>query len=457
MKKAEYEKLLTLAMSTGADYAEIYNENSKLKTFNVTDSKLDSIGIDNTRGIGIRIIKGNNSYYTSTNILKYENLENAILNLLKDIPGKGHKKVILKSLIEKNPKILITHDQMEIELKKRFLLNIDKKVRNISSLIKQVSLGFLEDDKNFIIATSEGKYIKASNCLTRYTCTVHTQKGNLKEKEFTDYAQGKGYEILEEVDLLDKSLKAAKSAVEKLDAQEFKGGTLPVIIAPGFGAVIFHEACGHGLEATQIAPGISVFANDYGKKIASEKVTLIDDGTIENAWGSYLIDDEGNYPKKNILIENGILNKFLVDKLNSKRLHMKVNGCGRRENYNYAPTSRMSNTYLAPGTDTFEEMLRGIKLGVYCERMSGGVVNPATGDFNFAVETARKIENGKLTEKIKGITLSGNSKDILKNVEMVSSDLLLSGGYCGSKSGLIYVTIGQPTIKVSKILVGGKE
>lgn len=457
MKKEEYESLLTLAMSTGADYAEIYHENSKLRTFNVIDSKLDSIGTDNVRGIGVRIIKENNYYYTSTNILTYENIEKIILNLLKNIPGKSKKKVTLGSLVEKSPKILVSHDKMKIETKKEFLLNIDREIRTISSLINQVSLGLLEDDKNFIIATSEGKYIKSSNCLTRYTCTIHTQKGNIKEREFTDYAQGKGYEMLEEVDLLDKSLKAAKSAVDKLDAQEFEGGELPVIIAPGFGAVIFHEACGHGLEATQVAPGISVFANDYGKKIASEKVTLIDDATIENAWGSYLVDDEGNAPQKNILIENGILKNFLVDKINTKRLKIKANGCGRRENYNYAPTSRMSNTYLAPGTDTFEDMLKDIKLGVYCEKMSGGIVNPATGDFNFAVETARKIENGKLTEKIKGITLSGNSKSILKNVEMVSSDLLLSGGYCGSKSGLIYVTIGQPTIKVSKILVGGKE
>lgn len=457
MKKQEYENLLTLAMSTGADYAEIYQENSKLRTFNVIDSKLDSIGTDNVRGIGVRIIKENNYYYTATNILNYENIEKIIMNLLKSIPGQSKKIVTLEPLMEKTPKILIPHDNMKIEAKKEFLLNIDREIRTTSSLIKQVSLSLLEDDKNFIIATSEGKYIKSSNCLTRYTCTVHTQKGNIKEREFTDYAQGKGYEILEEVDLLDKSLKAAKSAVDKLDAQEFEGGELPVIIAPGFGAVIFHEACGHGLEATQVAPGISVFANDYGKKIASEKVTLIDDATIENAWGSYLIDDEGNAPQKNILIENGILKNFLVDKINTKRLKIKANGCGRRENYNYAPTSRMSNTYLAPGTDTFEDMLKDIKLGVYCERMSGGIVNPATGDFNFAVSTARKIENGKLTEKIKGITLSGNSKSILKNVEMVSSDLLLSGGYCGSKSGLIYVTIGQPTIKVSKILVGGKE
>ena len=160
---------------------------------------------------------------------------------------------------------------------------------------------------------------------------------------------------------------------------------------------------------------------------------------------------------KNILIENGVLKNFLVDKNNAKKMKLDSNGCGRRQSYLFAPTSRMSNTYLKPGTDTFEDMLKSIKLGVYCEKMSGGTVNPSTGDFNFAVDTARLIENGKLGKRIKGITLIGNSKDILKNVEMIADDLKLSAGYCGSKSGMIYVTIGQPTIKVSKILVGGKE
>ena len=287
-------------------------------------------------------------------------------------------------------------------------------------------------------------------------CTVYAEEKDKKEREFTDYAKRCGYEILEE-DLLSRSIATAKIAIEKLDAENFKGGELPVIIAPGFGAVIFHEACGHGLEATSVAPKTSVFANDLGKKIASDKVTLIDDGTIPNAWGSNFIDDEGNTTQKNILIENGILKSFLVDELHQNKMNLLSNGCGRRENYTYAPTSRMSNTYLKPGNDTIEDMLKGITLGVYCEKMSGGTVNPATGDFNFAVDTAKLIENGKVTKRIKGITLIGNSKDILKNVEMVSSDLELGAGYCGSKSGMICVTIGQPTIKVSKILVGGKE
>lgn len=456
MDKKDYEELLTLAMSTGADFAEIYVEDGKTISYRVIDSKLDGIGSSTTRGMGIRLIKNNDYYYTSTNNLSMENIKNIIKNLIKNLSGTSTKKIQLNDLEEVYPKIEIPHDQYPVEKKKKYLLNMDKKVREVSPLITQVSLTFLEDDKEYLIANSEGKYIKSKNCVTRYMCNVYVEDKDKKANEFTDYAQGKGYEILNQ-DLESQSIKTANTAIEKLYAVDFKGGELPVVIAPGFGAVIFHEACGHGLEATRVAPKISVFSNDLGKKIATKKVTLIDDGTIPNAWGSNLIDDEGNPTQKNILIENGILKNFLVDKLHSKDMKLSANGCGRRESYQYAPTSRMSNTYLKPGNDKVEDMIKSIKLGVYCQRMSGGSVNPATGDFNFAVDTARLIEDGKLTKMIKGITLIGNSKDILKNVEMVSSDLLLSGGYCGSKSGTIYVTIGQPTIKVSKILVGGKE
>ena len=198
-------------------------------------------------------------------------------------------------------------------------------------------------------------------------------------------------------------------------------------------------------------------AHDLNKKVASEIVNIVDDGTLDREWGSTKIDDEGCETKRNILIKDGVLVGYLVDEINTKKMNMSVTGSGRRESYLFAPTSRMNNTYLLPGNDSFEDMIKSIKLGVYCEKMSGGTVNPSTGDFNFAVDTARLIENGKLGKRIKGITLIGNSKDILKNVEMIADDLKLSAGYCGSKSGMIYVTIGQPTIKVSKILVGGKE
>lgn len=457
MNKNKFEEYLNLALSTGADFAEIYYEESKNNTYRLNDSKLDTIDTEYEKGIGIRITKNDDSYYTSTNILSDDNIKNIIVKLTKNIKDKNVKKIKLDKIVDKCKCVKKAHDKYPIGKKKEILYKIDKVAHKTSNLVTQVSAGILEIDKIFTIANSNGKYIKSNNILTRIYASVFVERDGEKEHNFVDCAACTGYELLDKFNLEDEITKVTKVAVDKLDSVDFKGGELPVVIAPGFGAVIFHESCGHGLEATSVAPHLSVFSNDLNKKIASDKVTLIDDGTIENAWGSFSIDDEGNEPQKNILIEKGILKNYLVDDFNSKKMNCKSNGCGRRQSYKYSTTSRMSNTYLAPGTDSIDDMIKSIKLGVYCERLTGGSVNPATGDFNFAVSTARLIEDGEIKHLLKGITLIGNSKDILKNVEMVSDDLAISAGFCGSKSGMIPVTIGQPTIKVSKILVGGKE
>lgn len=457
MEKKEFEEYLNLALATGADFVELYYEKAKTTTYRLSNSQLDAINNENSLGLGIRIIKNEECFYTSTNNLEKDNIKLLIKKLLLNFEKGTPKTIQLNSLVDKTFSVEIPHDKYPVEKKKKLLQKMDKVARDYSPLVTQVSGGILENSREFTIVNSTGKFIRSNSCITRIMSTIFVERDGIKEREFTDYAGGKGYEILNEFDLEKNVLFTTKTAIKKLDAKDFKGGEYPVVIAPGFGAVIFHEACGHGLEATSVAPKLSVFSNDYNKKIASEKVTLIDDGTIAGAWGSSIIDDEGNATQKNILIENGILTNFLVDNQHTKKMNQKSNGCCRRESYNYAPTSRMSNTYLAKGIDKVEDMIKSIDLGVYCERMSGGTVNTSTGDFNFAVETARLIDNGELTDYLKGITLIGNSKEILQNVEMVSDDLEISAGYCGSKSGMIPVTIGQPTIKVSKILVGGKE
>ncbi len=457
MNKEQLSKYLNYALKTGADFVEIYYETTKNKVFRLNDSKLDSIESNNEIGLGIRIVKNEESFYTSITNLEENNIIRVIDNLLNNFSKGKAKKVKLNELEDyrKNPNI--SHDAYPISKKKELLYKIDKIARKQSKYVVQVSAGIVEADREFVIANSNSKYVTANSIHTRIVVTIYTEKDGIKEHEFVNYGNSLGYEMLDQVELEKTIQKATNTAVEKLSAIDFKGGELPVVIAPGFGAVIFHEACGHGLEATSVANHLSVFSDDLNKTIATPKVTLIDDGTIEGAWGSSVIDDEGNPTQKNVLIEKGILKEFLVDQVHSKKMQKKTNGCGRRQNFRYATTSRMSNTYLAPGTDSVDDMIKSIKLGVYCEKMSGGSVNPATGDFNFAVDTARLIKNGKLKEYLKGITLIGNSKDILKNVEMISDDLEISAGYCGSLSGMIPVTIGQPTIKVSKILVGGKE
>ena len=455
MKKEQYEELLNILMSTGANFAEIYYEDAKSKSYEYNDSKLDSIKSGNARGIGYRIFSNGDYYYSSTNNLDFKNLKEVALKLSKNIETNTNKIVHLKELEDTSTQVKIPHDKFT--LKKQILSNVDKIIREKYKQITQVSLRFIENYKEIIIANSDGKYIKGNSTRTRYICHTYAEEDGIKEDEFVAISRRKGYEFLEDFDIEKESLEIAKSNIEKLSAKEFKGGEMPVVIGSGFGAVIFHEACGHGLEATSVAPGLSIFSNQIGKKVGSEKVTLIDDGTIDGEWGSNYIDDEGEKTQKNILIEKGILKTYLVDKYSVTQMNMNANGCGKRESYEYSPTSRMSNTYLAPGNDKFEDMIKSIKYGIYCKKLSGGQVNTTTGDFNFGVEIAYKIEDGKIKDRIKGVTLIGNGKDILNKVEMVSNDLKLEDGYCGSKSGLIPVTCGQPTIKVSSILVGGNE
>ena len=457
MQKKEFEKYLNFALERGADFVEIYYEESKTVDYQLIDSKLDTINTNTEKGIGIRIIKDKISYYTSTDILTEKNIIKVINKLTKTINSSKKNTISLKRIVDKTKKVIIPHEDYSIENKKELLHKIDNIARKESKLVTQVIGRILEMDKKYIVANTTGKYIKGNNIWTRIIASVYTEKENRKERESTNIGASSGYEILEKFNIEREVKKITKTAVEKLDSVNFKGGEMPVILCPGFGAVIFHEACGHGLEATSVAPRLSVFSDDLGKKVATKKVTLIDDGTIKNAWGSSIIDDEGNKTKKNILIEKGVLKEYLVDQFNSKIMHTKLNGCGRRENYKFAATSRMSNTYLAPGNDKIEDMIKSVDYGVYCESMSGGSVNTSTGDFNFSVETARLIEKGEIKHLLKGVALIGNSKDILQQVEMVSDDLKIEAGFCGSKSGTIPVTIGQPTIKISKILVGGME
>lgn len=458
MDKKQYEELLNILLSTGADFAEIYYEEATSKSYEYNDSKLDSIKSSNTKGIGLRIIYDGDYYYSSTNKLSYDSLEKTARRLASNIKAKTKiKSVNLNTLEDKTTEVKIAHNSFPTEKKKDILANIDSIIRKKFQEITQVYLRFVENDKVFTLANSDGKFIKSNATRTRYICHTYAEKDDIKEDEFLATGSRKGYEFLEDFDIEKESLNVAASNVEKLSAIEFKGGEMPVVIGHGFGAVIFHEACGHGLEATSVAPSLSIFSNQIGKKVGSDKVTLIDDGTIPNAWGSNIIDDEGAPTEKTVLIENGILKQYLVDKYSTIQMNTKSNGCGKRESYEYAPTSRMSNTYLAPGNDTFEDMIKSIEHGIYCKKLSGGQVNTTTGDFNFGVEAAYAIENGKITNRIKGVTLIGNGKDILNQVEMVGNDLELGDGYCGSKSGMVPVTCGQPSIKISKILVGGKE
>lgn len=242
-----------------------------------------------------------------------------------------------------------------------------------------------------------------------------------------------------------------------LTAETIKPQTMTLVIKSGSGGVIFHEACGHSLEATAIARGLSPFCDKINKKIASDVVTAYDDGTIQNSWGKLNFDDEGTPTQKNLLIENGILRNYLIDYRNSLKMKMKVTGSSRRQSYKYSPTSRMNSTYIAAGKDTPEQIIKDTKNGLYAESFGGGTVMPTTGEFNFMVKSGYLIEDGKLTKFVKGMILIGKGQNVLLKIDRVANDLDLDQGYCGSVSGYVPVDLGQPTIRVQDMIVGGSQ
>ncbi len=253
-----------------------------------------------------------------------------------------------------------------------------------------------------------------------------------------------------------EAVKAAKQAVTMLHAEPCPAGVMPVVIDGGFGGVIFHEACGHSLEAAAVAFGNSEFAGKLGQRIASPVVTAVDDGTLPNAWGSLNIDDEGLPTTRLVLIENGILKNYMIDKLNARRMNMAPTGSGRRQDYTFAPTSRMRNTFIAAGSDDEAEIISSCPDGLYARSMGGGSVNPVTGEFNFAVDEGYLIRGGRIDRPVRGASLIGRGSDILMKIDRVGKNLRLAQGMCGASSGSVPVNVGQPMIRVTDITVGGR-
>jgi TldD protein len=308
-----------------------------------------------------------------------------------------------------------------------------------------------------LIANSDGLFVEDSRTRTRLSIEAIAAQGS--EKQSGAYLPGAhaGLEFMENLDIEWYAREAARTAKTMLGADFAPSGKIPVIIDNEFGGVIFHEACGHGLEATSVAKKASVFADKLGEQVCSPLVTAIDDGTIANAWGSLNIDDEGHPTQRNVLIENGVLKSYLIDKLGGRKMGMASTGSGRRESYKFAPTSRMTNTYIDAGTSTPEEIIANTEYGLYAKYMGGGSVNPATGDFNFAVREGYIVRNGKIERPVKGATLIGKGIDVLRKIDMVGTNLAYGQGMCGSLSGSIPTDVGQPMIRVSELTVGGRK
>ena len=459
LNKKMIKKVLDTALSTSADFAEIFIEDKFSTNANLNSSKVQNVNNAKIFGIGVRVAKGYHRVYGYTNSREENDLLKLADDLAQSFPGESANINFEVGELEvgtlHQPKILPS--EISIDEKVSLLRRADKAARDYGDEIKQVNIRYEDYVQNIWIANTEGTYIKDTRVRTRLGIAAVAMNEETKQTGFYGPGGTHGFEFYSEVINVEEAAKeAARVAKEMLYADECPSGKFPVVIDNGFGGVIFHEAVGHSLEATTVAIGASVFSTSKGELIANPLINAVDDGTISHAWGSATFDDEGNKQIRRQLIKDGVLTSYMIDKLNAKRMDAECTNSGRRESYRYAPTSRMTNTYIDNGESTFEEIIAATEFGLYAKKMGGGSVNPATGDFNFAVGEGYMIRNGKIAEPVRGASLVGTGKEALLKVDMIANNLRREQGMCGSESGSIPTDVGQPTIRVSEITVGGR-
>ena len=458
ISKGIITSVLEAAVSTGGDFAELFIEDSSRSSINYLDGQLESTQTGRDFGVGIRIFCGMQCIYAYTNSFDKDSLVETALKAAQAIKGANQAEVMVLNETTTNGIHVI--DIMPDTVGKSDKLDIVRTAYNAAmeydSIIKQVSSRYADSVRHVAIANTEGLYREDTRVYTRLMLNAVAEKDGQMQTGTVNPGTHGGYEFIRGLDLKDLGRRAAGTAVVMANAEYCKAGVMPVVIDNAFGGVIFHEACGHGLEATAVAKGTSVFAGKIGERVAPEVVTAIDDGTLPNEWGSANMDDEGSDTKRNVLIEKGILKGYLIDRFNGMKMGMEATGSSRRESYRYAPTSRMSNTFIDNGENTKEELISSVDFGLYAKYMGGGSVNPGTGEFNFSVREGYMIRNGKIAEPVRGATLIGKGPEVLRKIDMVADNLDMDQGMCGSASGSIPANVGQPAVRVSSITVGGR-
>lgn len=440
-------------LSAGADFAEIFVENTDTLNLTLSESMPKGMTSGRLRGAGLRAMVGDEVFYATTTDLTEAGLRKAARALKEVISSSAKGPVHLGGPADTPQKTLST---VPLEKKWAWLNTLDREARLRNSLVTQVETYYSEKTQTVQVANSLGTHIVDIRPYSGVSLDVFVEDQGATESSGERERFLLNPEWIERLDLKTMSHKAADRAVALCLAGYAPAGEFPVIIDNGFGGVIFHEACGHGLETTSVAKKASVFADKLGQQVASKVVTAIDDGTIAEQWGSLKYDDEGHLTQKTVLIEDGILKSYIADKKGSQQTGYKATGSGRRESFLFAPASRMRNTYIAAGNDNFEDMVKNVDFGIYAKKMGGGSVTPATGDYNFRVEEAYVIRKGRIEEMVKGASLIGRGIDTLRKITMVSKDLKLEPGTCGSVSGWVPTTVGQPQILVSSLIVGGR-
>lgn len=452
-------EVMVEALSKGGDYCDLYFQHSLTNYIGLEDKSVNRAYSVITFGVGIRVLKGDQTGYTFTEELTLKSMKNAartaasIANTTKKVDP-----IEFKTHAHPNYYAINTDwEQVSIDEKIPYLQTINDKIFALDNRIIKSNIWFNDDTTYILFANSEGRvtYDYRPQGSIRAICTA--EQDGQREQGYFDLAGRRGIEFFtpENIDRL--ATESVQRTVSLFEAVKPKGGEMEVVLAAGSSGILLHEAIGHGMEADFNRKDISIFSDKIGKPVANEFVTIVDNGTNPNIRGSLNIDDEGNDTEETYLVENGILRTYLHDRISSQHYGLKPTGSGRRESFRHYPMPRMRNTYMLNGPHTHDEIIANTKNGLYAVSFTNGQVNIGGGDFTFYVKSGYLIEDGKLSRPVKDINIIGNGPEVLKNITMVADDFKMAeGGWtCGKNGQGVPVSMGLPTVKVSSITVGG--
>ncbi len=453
------QRVLGSALRTGGDFAEIFVEDRRSSSARLDDGRVEELSSGRDRGAGIRVVVGETTGFAHTADLSETGLRAAAEAAAAAARGAtGDDRTVALSRVEapRPNEIAVLPEDIEKAAKVALLTRADEAARSEGSSIKQVTARVADSRRRILVANSDGMLAEDDQVKTLFAVQCVAIGDTGMQTGYESIGRTIGWELFDKVDVEEHARKVARQALTKLGARPAPSGTMPVVIGSGSGGVLFHEACGHGLEADAIAKGASVFKGRRGEQVASPLVTLVDDGTMGEEWGCYAIDDEGTPAQRNVLIQDGVLTDYMYDFLRSRKEGRERSGNGRRESYQHLPMVRMTNTYVLAGNDDPSGIVSSTERGVFVKALGGGQVNPATGDFVFGMTEAYLIENGEITDPLREGNLIGNGPQVLTLIDAVGNDFAMGPpGMCGKDGQGVPVGDGVPTLRVTALTVGG--
>jgi TldD protein len=451
------DRVLGEALRTGGDFAELFVEDRRTSAASLDDGKVEELSSGRDRGAGIRVVMGETTGFAHTADLSEAGLRAAAGAAAAVARGGGGGRVVAvtPSTAPRHSDVTTYPETVAKAKKVELLTRADEAARSQGAAISQVAAGYGDSRRRILVANSDGLLVGDDQVRTRLGVSCVALGDTGMQTGYETAALTVGFELFDRVQAEEVAREAARRALTKLSARPAPSGVLPVVLKGGTGGILFHEACGHGLEADHIAKDSSVYTGRVGELVASPLVTLVDDGTMGPEWGSFAIDDEGRPAQRNVLISEGVLTDYMWDFLRARKEGRVSSGNGRRQSYQHLPMVRMTNTYLIDGTDDADEIVAQTPNGVYVAKLGGGQVNTATGDFVFGMNEAYLIEGGKLTEPLRDANLIGNGPDVLKSIDAIGDDFAMGPGTCGKDGQAVPVGCGQPTVRISGVTVGG--